>query len=264
MALIRALSGGGGGNIFIGSTVLPTDSVATWLYCAGIYDKNYSTLAQVIADTTTLFNVVNNNNASDYLVRSLSFVSTICADNTAMSYIGANNYCSDKLLSDNTWLSAIYNSSYYASVLNFSVPIMSSNYLPSGEVIRHTAYLDIYEAFNAFGGSTNYASGAGDCNGAYIGYKNTTSLKLKVVKNKTFNTAERFDNYIIQGSDTGQDGSWVDLSSNITTNANETKVTFLTNNNTNYVYHRLYNTAVRSGNVNVPNKGIQFYGRIDA
>ena len=53
-----------------GSTVLPTDDIQTWLACAGITDKAYTTLAEVLADSTTLLALMSNNNAVDYLVRS--------------------------------------------------------------------------------------------------------------------------------------------------------------------------------------------------
>ena len=36
-----------------GSTVLPTDDIQIWLACAGITDKSYTTLNEVLADSTT-------------------------------------------------------------------------------------------------------------------------------------------------------------------------------------------------------------------
>lgn len=56
-----------------GKTVTPTDDIQKWLACAGITDKTYTTLAEVINDSTTLLALLSNNNASDYLVRSTSF-----------------------------------------------------------------------------------------------------------------------------------------------------------------------------------------------
>ena len=56
-----------------GSTVTPTDDIQTWLACAGITDKTYTTLAEVLNDSTTLLALLSNNNASDYLVRSTSW-----------------------------------------------------------------------------------------------------------------------------------------------------------------------------------------------
>jgi len=56
-----------------GSTVLPTDDIQIWLHCANICDKSYTTLAEVLADTTTLSALISSNNAVDYMVRSTSW-----------------------------------------------------------------------------------------------------------------------------------------------------------------------------------------------
>ena len=54
-----------------GKTVTPTDDIQKWLNCAGIFDKtSYTTLADVLSDSTTLLALMSNNNAVDYLVRS--------------------------------------------------------------------------------------------------------------------------------------------------------------------------------------------------
>ena len=115
-----------------GSTVTPTDVIQTLLHCAGIKDKNYTTLAQLLADTTTLSAVISSNNAIDYLVRSTTWATDMCADSTAMSYIGLNNYASNTLLADSTWRTAICQSAYKESVLNVKNPTMTSNNTPSG------------------------------------------------------------------------------------------------------------------------------------
>ncbi len=57
-----------------GSTVLPTDDIQIWLNCADIYDKTtYTTLSDVLSDSTTLSTLINDNNAVDYMVRSKSW-----------------------------------------------------------------------------------------------------------------------------------------------------------------------------------------------
>lgn len=70
-----------------GQTVLPTDDIQTWLKCAGITNKtSYTTLADVLGDSTTLLALMSSNNAVDYLVRSKSWttanglVPTLTAD----------------------------------------------------------------------------------------------------------------------------------------------------------------------------------------
>jgi len=57
-----------------GKTALPTDDIQIWLKCAGINDKSYTTLAEVLADTDTLLALINSNNAVDYMVRSKTWV----------------------------------------------------------------------------------------------------------------------------------------------------------------------------------------------
>ena len=59
-----------------GSTVTPTDDIQTWLACAGINDKSYTTLSEVLADSTTLLALMSDNNAVDYLVRSKTWASS--------------------------------------------------------------------------------------------------------------------------------------------------------------------------------------------
>lgn len=63
----------GKSNIPDGRTVLPTDDIQIWLNCAGIWDKTYTTLAEVLADTTTLLALINSPNAVDYMVRSTTW-----------------------------------------------------------------------------------------------------------------------------------------------------------------------------------------------
>ena len=56
-----------------GRTVTPTDDIQIWLNCADIWDKTYTTLAEVLADTDTLLALINSNNAVDYMVRSTTW-----------------------------------------------------------------------------------------------------------------------------------------------------------------------------------------------
>lgn len=56
-----------------GRTVEPTDDIQIWLHCANIWDKSYTTLAEVLADTDTLLALISSNNAVDYMVRSTTW-----------------------------------------------------------------------------------------------------------------------------------------------------------------------------------------------
>ena len=56
-----------------GRTVTPTDDIQIWLNCADIWDKTYTTLAEVLADTDTLSALIASSNAVDYMVRSTTW-----------------------------------------------------------------------------------------------------------------------------------------------------------------------------------------------
>ena len=138
-------------NTPTGSSATPTDNIQTWLHCASIWDKNYTTIAAVLADTTTLLALISDNNAVDYMVRSTSWASNVTANSTAMTYIGNNNYCANKLLSNSTWCAAICNSTYYENVLKVKVPTMTGYSSPSGQVRASYSYSNNY-AWQAFNG----------------------------------------------------------------------------------------------------------------
>jgi len=63
----------GKSNIPDGRTVEPTDDIQIWLNCANIWDKTYTTLAEVLADTDTLSALIASENAVDYMVRSTTW-----------------------------------------------------------------------------------------------------------------------------------------------------------------------------------------------
>ena len=188
-----------------GETATPTDDIQTWLFCASIFDKNYTTISQVLADTTTLLALISSNNAADYMARSTSWASAVCANQTAMGYIGNDNYCANKLLSNSTWHSAIVNSTYFESVLNVKVPTMTSNTTPSGVASASTSLNNTYAPYKAFSSSGNWYPNRYGSNmvGEYIQYEFTTPITLGAVRTRW-------------GSDGGAtlDSTWTVLGSN--------------------------------------------------
>lgn len=142
-----------------GSSVTPTDDIQIWLHCAGIYNKSYTLLSEILADSTTLLALISNNNAVDYMKRSTTWASAVTANSTAMSYIGANDYCAVALLDDSTWRTAICNSTYFESVLNVKVPTMTSDTTPSGEAFGSNPRNADYKPFRAFNGLDKSWSG---------------------------------------------------------------------------------------------------------
>lgn len=145
-----------------GSTVTPTDVIQTWLACSQITDKSYTTLNEVLADSTTLAALMADNNAVNYLVRSTTWASGITGNALAMHHIGINNYCANTLLADSTWKNAIGGSTYIDNVLNDKNSYMTSADAPSGEVTWSdisTSY-PTFEGWKAFGGGQWISTGA--------------------------------------------------------------------------------------------------------
>lgn len=249
-----------------GSTATPTDDVQIWLHCGNIWDKNYTTISQVLADSTTLLALISDNNAVDYMVRSTTWATNVCANNTAMTYIGANDYCADTLLADDTWLNAICNSTYFESVLNIKVPTMTSDTSPSGVCFGSTKYNAQTDYYFAFDGndSSGFISNDDDGTG-YCGYKFTSPVKVYMAAFSNFpydvSSYIRIKNFKIQGSNTSESSGYTDLYSGTYPSTNPTylqKCPVSASND--YTYYRVLST---SGDVGLKFgiKNVQFYGR---
>ena len=156
-----------------GAIVTPTDDVQTWLHCANIWNKSYTTISEVVADTTTLNTLIANNNASDYLVRSTTWTSDICSNESAMTYIGLNDYCANKLLADSTWCTAISSSTHIEKVLKALIlPMISNTGSDGGVASESSVFPGDYYAYKAFDndGSTFWLSN-NNTPDAYITYE---------------------------------------------------------------------------------------------
>ena len=261
-----------------GATVTPTNDIQTWLHCGNEWNKNYTTISQVLSDTSTLSTLISSNNATDYLVRSTSWASSVCGDSNAMSYIGLNNYCSNTLLANSTWLSAIANSSYIESVMNVKVPTMTSNTAPSGEVIFDSQYRDThqtYYGYYAFDNNYNSTSRPYSCwsstlaptdvatGGQYIGYMFPNARNIKCFKwypdpgqgapsGATINVNLEYSN----------DGTnWTSLQSFSLDSVVTYNIKSYVNNQS-HKYWRLYETSANFRN-RLGTLELQFYGRIN-
>ena len=193
-----------GHTIPVGSSATPTDDIQTLLNCATIWDKSYTTLSELLADTTTLQAVISSNNAIDYLVRSTTWASDMCADSTAMSYISLNNYASNTLLADSMWASAILTSPYFESVDNLKVPAMTSNNTPSGVASATLGDLTAYKAFDGDNSTVWDATTSGSSNQRVV-YDFGRAVKINkffLLPNQAGNTTYcRVKNYKIESSD---------------------------------------------------------------
>ena len=247
-----------------GSAATPVNDIQTWLHCGNIWDKTYTTINQVLSDTTTLLALVSSNNAADYMARSTNWASSVCANQTAMGYIGNNDYCANKLLANSTWATAICNSTYFESVLTTKVPTMTSNTAPSGEAYVDTSVATIYsgQAYMAFDGNDNTGIAWQDNSYANDSYTFPNAMMLKKYRFYCrFYGSGRVYTVKVQGSNNGT--TWNDLDSFTVTANNTTLETIrsIPTNNTKYKKHRLYSTTTKPAGQNFDFLTIQFWGR---
>ena len=238
-----------------GRTVTPVNDVQTLLHCAGIFDKGYTVLSQLLADTASLYTVITDNNAIDYLVRSTSFASGVCGDSTAMNYIGSDNYAADTLLDDVTWLNAICNSTYFENVLNVKVPTMTSTTTPSGEVMAYGSTNPSNLPYKAFDGTSSHGYIA-NAVGNGIGYQFTSNVSIKKAFVKPYWDSET---YKIQVS--SDNNTWYDVAT-LTGNKINGSVGVGINSNK-VAYARCIQTTSVTANTWQEFETIQFYGRKD-
>lgn len=255
-----------------GSTVTPVNDIQTWLHCADIWDKSYTTIAQVLADSTTLLALISSNNAVDYMARSTSWASSVTANSTAMTYIGNNDYCANKLLSNSTWLNAICNSTYFESVLNVKVPTMTSDTTPRGVASASTIYAAGFEAFRAFDGienpNLNGWYGTANVTSGWIQYQFVNAIKLNKVRyvqriTDQYNNLNRIKTGAILGSNDGTNFTSLYTINDSNVPSSQSVVTHIMNITTAYKYIRLrIDTLQYTGNQAEPIIGeLQFYGR---
>ena len=230
-----------------------------------LYDIVLDNDAPYICYRITFKNVSTTSSSSS--IREIQFYESvdITTSQDAMSLIGKYDYCSNALLSNATWAEAICKSEYFEEVLNVSVPKMTSNTAPSGEVSAESYYNNNYVPWRAFNGSLNDGWAAlGDKQDTWIQYKFDTVVKI--------NKASIYDrtsvsgvkkHYKIQGSNDGT--NWTDLAS-ITVHIGQTWEDVSFGNTTSYIYYRAYFVGSESTHAQGYGTGtnIQFYGRASA
>lgn len=228
-----------------GATVTPTDVIQTWLHCANIWDKNYTTINQVLSDTTTLLALISSTNAVDYMVRSTTWASSVCANSTAMTYIGSNNYCANKLLANSTWCNAICNSTYFENVLTTKVPTMTSYNTPSGNVIYSSNQSNglAWYAFNGNNTNSWFPDPDGSIN-QYVGYDFGSAVLIKkagLVPSRGIAYGLMKMQYRIEASNDASFSTKVTLVDQSAAIGQDSMVYYdFPNNNTKYRYYRIY------------------------
>lgn len=256
-----------------GKTVVPTDDIQILLKCAGVKNKDYTTINELLADSDSLATVIESENAIDYLVRSTTLASDVTANQTAMTDIGQNNYAANTLLADETWRTAICNSTYFESVLNVKVPKMTDNTHPSGQCMGSSLYSgsNYYIAFDG-----GYSNGVYMASGLPIAsyrltYKFDSPVKIYKAVVSTWGHQNYWYEYAIFGSN---DNSSFDRLSEINDRPVRTSVDELTTTNIfitddDYEYISIQITNSNGNTCYTPNYGgfvvreAQFYGRVD-
>ena len=252
-------------NVPNGSTITPTDDIQIWLHCANIWDKSYTTIAQVLNDASTLQALIASNNAADYMARSTSWASNVTASSSAMTYIGLDNYCANKLLSNVTWLSAIGDSTYFENVLNVKVPIMTSNTTPSGVASCSTTweakYFDAYKAFAGGTGDIGWISFARASFPQYLYYEFPDNIKAVKIKFEKYNSGNGNMNGVFQESSDGN--SYSDLIAFTTSSPTKDGLVVSNYPSTAKKYYRFRcNSYNYNGEASSIGKA-QIYGRVD-
>lgn len=253
-----------------GATVTPVNDIQIWLHCANIWDKTYTTISQVLSDTSTLLALISSNNAADYMARSTNWASSVCANSTAMGYIGNNNYCANKLIANSTWRTAICNSSYFESVLNAKVPTMTSDTTPSGVASASSVFPGSYEAYKAFDNVNTsidcWLSGnGGTTSEKWVQYQFTNAvsvLKMRTIFETYWGSVSTLSQVRIEASNDGSNFSVIKTISNPSSMTEYTNI----ENSTKYKYWRFvakgYNANSVAGGVSyaVAVRILQFYG----
>lgn len=250
-------------EIPIGSSVTPVANVQTWLHCANIWNKSYTTISQVLADASTLQALIASNNAADYMARSTSWASAVTANSSAMTYIGANNYCANKLLADSTWRNAIANSAYIESVLNVKVPTMTSTTQPYGQIVYGSNVGYPLSAFDGIADSSSARHYAYIYTNSYLGYKFVNPVSVSAVRWYTNYDATTSNYNLLTGKiKYSDDGSnWFDAYSiTVTPKGGLQKQLYTGYSGTKHQYWAIVPTSVQSDGHFYFNR-LQFYGR---
>ena len=231
--------------------------VQTWLEEGNITGKSYTTLAEVLADSTTLNALMASSDAVDYLAECPSWASSLCANESAMKAIGASDYASATLLADDDWCAAIMNSQYSSYVINAKVPKMTSDTTPSGQVL-YSAQGSSDKGYMVFdeSNSTKWTTSSPP---QYIGYDFGWTVSIhKLYLRARANTPTYMPTaFKLQGS--SDNSTWNDVES-YTNSVSSGDVYFMNTNDDAYRYWRLYVTSSSASGGTALSR-LQFYGR---
>ena len=236
-------------------------------------NKNYTTINEVLADTSTLETLINTPQSCNYLAASTDWATSVANNEDAMTYIGANDSCADKLYSEVEWAKAMASSQYYDKVLEPLVPPMTSSTQPSGQVTAISCYggncdTSQYAAWHAFTGvDTGVWEDSWQSQSAtnpwitYMFPQKVSAVKIYMSFLKAKNATSIFNNGLFKVQASNDNSNWTDLTDTIAFDVSIAEATATFNTNAKYQYYRFYwvtpNQGGGYGNVGM----IQYYGR---
>ena len=212
-----------------GATVTPTDDIETWIKCAGLENTNeYSTLAEVLADTDLFDTLLRDSNACDYMARSTTWA-------VAEGQV--------PVMTDDTH--------------------PSGTVVYSGQASGQPAY-QVFDGDN----TTTWASGSTTYSGAYVGYLFDTPIELDcAVFTKRYLTGYGNGLCTAKYQATDDGSTWFDVTDNIqfyqvnTSVAGDTDTHRFTKNKGSHLGYRIAYISNDSGDARLQptTAGIQFY-----
>ena len=239
----------------------PND-VQSWLASAGIFDSEYTTLSEVLADTDLLWDLLENDKSLQYLRASTSWATDICNNYDAMFHINASLDALDILGGfggSSVWADAIQASIYRTS--SSQVPTMTSNTDPSGECFASSESSSSYDAWKAFDSNSSSTQwrASGTTVPSYVGYKFENPAFITSVKLQCSSDTYSASKFKIQASNDGEE--WVDVSEEFTTAIPTTLTEYNLINPGNYLYYRLYIISL-SGSAAARIRHIELYNTV--
>lgn len=240
----------------------PND-VQSWLASAGIFDSEYTTLSEILADTDLLWDLLENYESLLYLKASTSWATDICNNYDAMFHINASLDALDilgGLGGSSVWADAIQASIYRTS--SSQVPTMTSNTDPSGECFASSESSSSYAAWKAFdsNSSSTYWRASGSAVPSYVGYKFENPEFITSVKLQCASDTYSASKFKIQASNDGEE--WVDVSEEFTTAIPTTLTEYNLINPGNYLYYRLYIISLSSSSYAARIRHIELYNTV--
>ena len=252
-----------------GAVVTPVNDITTWLKTGGISNQySYTTIEQVIADSTCTQSLMNNENAMKYLARSTEFADAICASKTTMTYLGQSAYVDNTVLNSDIWVETISNSVYMYNVLTDLVPSMTGYTSPSGRCYASNEYDSSKVAWHLYDKKftpnvdlTGWSFNANVDLQRWNAYEFDSAVRVIMCRvvgwnNLTWTPAS----FNIEASNDGE--NWIILLNNATSPRNTTfiPVDYVIQNKNKYKYYRYHVTGI-GGGVDCATSELMYYGR---